>query len=328
MKPDLSWVLRSLFLALMLVYFQPATSHAAEKMMTIGTGELTGVYYSAGSAVAKMHNMKRKETGVWLVNQATEGSLANIDGVLENDVDFGISQANFLYQAWHGDILWDEVPQKDLRAVMGLYTEDITLIAATDAGINTPMDIKGKRVNIGAPGSSDQQTSGPVLDILGLDLEKDVQVSEDPTYIASEKIQSNDIDAYFYTVGHPNLSIIEAASGERKVRIVPFDEAFITSVEALRPYLEESEIDVQYYENLENKEPVSTIGLKAILFTRASTDDEVVYRMVKQVVENLELFRRQHPAFVLMSTERMSHRTIVPLHPGAERYFKEAGIIQ
>ena len=328
MKPVLSWVLRSAFLALMLVHFQPAILPAAETMMTIGTGNISGVYYGAGSAVSKMHNKKRKEYGVWLVTQSSEGSLSNIDGVLENDVDFGISQANFLFQAWGGNALWDNVPQKDLRAVLGLYTEDVTLIAAADAGIDTPQDLKGKRVNIGAPGSSDQQTSGTILKMLGLNLDEDMQVFEDPTYLASEKIQSNDIDAYFYTVGHPNLSVLEAIAGERKVHIVPFEQKFIDKVAATQPYLAATRIGLEYYDALENDGPVPTIGIKSILFTRANVDEEVVYRVVKQVMENLDLFRRQHPAFAGLTAEKMSQDTIVPLHPGAERYFREAGILQ
>lgn len=327
MKHLLCWTLRSAFLVLLLVHFQPADVFAAEKMMTIGSGNITGVYYGAGSAVAKMHNKKRAEYGVWLVSQSTEGSLENIDGVLENDFDFGIAQSSFMSLALSGHELWQNVPQTDLRAVLGLYTEAVTLIAAADVGIVTPDDLKGKRVNIGAPGSSDHKTSETILEVLGLNMNEDMKVSEYPTYEASEKIQSGDIDAYFYTVGHPNLSVIEATAGERKVQIVPFDQEFIDRAKSARPYLSETEIGIEYYENLENGGPVSTIGLKAILFTRTDVDDEVVYRVVKQVMENLELFRRQHPAFAGLTAEKMSQDTIVPLHPGAERYFKEAGIL-
>jgi hypothetical protein len=158
-------------------------------------------------------------------------------------------------------------------------------------------------------------------------MNEDLEVFEMPTYEASERIQSDDIDAYFYTVGHPNLSVIEAAAGERKVRIIPFDQEFIDQARSSKSYLSGSEIDIRYYEKLENDAPVPTIGLKAILFTRADLNEAVVYRVVKQVMGNLELFRRQHPAFAGLTAEKMSRDTIVPLHPGAERYFKEAGIL-
>lgn len=325
MKSVLSWALRSALLALLLVHLQPVDS-IAEKTINIGTGSITGVYYNTGSAVAKMFNQKRQEYSTWMLNKPSAGSIDNINDVLHGQNKFGIAQANFLFDAWNGTGLWETGPQKDLRAVLGLYIEDLTLVAAVDAEIKTPLDLKGKRLNIGEPGSSDYQTSSGILAMLGLDPQNDLQVFKEPTLLASEKIQSDDIDAYFYTVGHPNLSILEAVSGERKVRIVPFEREFIDKVVALKPFLSAESIDVALYEKLDNKDPVPTIGIKAVLFTRKDVDDETVYRVVKSVMENLDLFRRQHPAFSRLTKENMTHGVIVPLHPGAEGYFREAGI--
>ena len=229
MKSVLYWTLRSALLALLLVHSQPVNSNA-EQIINIGTGSITGVYYNAGSAVAKMFNQKRQEYDAWMLNRPSAGSIYNIDNVLEGENDFGIAQANFLFNAWNGKGLWENIPKRDLRAVLGLYVEDVTLIVAEDAEINNVLDLKGKRLNIGAPGSSDHETSGFLLEQMGLDPVNDLQISEWPTYLASEKIQSDDIDAYFYTVGHPNLSVLEAISGERKVRIVPFEREFIDKI--------------------------------------------------------------------------------------------------
>lgn len=325
MKSVLSWTLRSVIMALLVLPLQPANSFA-EETVNIGTGSITGVYYNAGSAVAKMFNLKRQEYGAWMVNRATAGSIENIGDVIQGEDQFGIAQANFLHHAWNGTGLWKDMPQKELRAVLGLYTEDLTLIAAEDANIKTPLDLKGKRLNIGAPGSSDHETSGEVLKMLGIDPVKDLVIIKEPTYLASEKIQSDDIDAYFYTVGHPNLSVLEAISGDRKLRIVPFDREFIDNVADQKPYLSSAEIDVEFYERLDNKSSVPTVGIKSILFTSISVDEETVYRVVKAVMDNLDLFKRQHPAFVKLTKENMTHGVIVPLHTGAERYFREAGI--
>jgi len=325
MKSVLSWFLRSAILALLVFHLQPVNA-VAEEIINIGTGSITGVYYNAGSAVAKMFNQKRQEYDAWVLNRPSEGSLDNINNVLEGENDFGIAQANFLFNAWNGKGLWENMPQTDLRAVLGLHIEDVTLIADEDAGINTALDLKGKRLNIGAPGSSDHETSGFLLEALGLDPVKDLVIIKEHTSLASEKIQSGDIDAYFYTVGHPNLSVLEAVSGERKVLIVPFEREFIDKIVALRPFLSASEIDVEFYDKLDNNGPVPTIGIKAILFTSKDVDEEIVYRVVKAVMENLDLFRRQHPAFARLTKESMTHGLIVPLHPGAERYFREAGI--
>ena len=325
MKSVMSRALRSVILALLLVHLQPVHS-VAEQIINIGTGSITGVYYNSGSAVAKMFNQKRQEYDAWMLNRPSEGSIDNINHVLEGENQFGIAQANFLFNAWNGMGLWEDLPQTDLRAVLGLYVEDVTLIADQDAGINTVLDLKGKRLNIGAPGSSDHETSGFLLEQMGLDPVNDLEIIKEPSSLASEKIQSGDIDAYFYTVGHPNLSVLEAVSGERKVFIVPFEPEFIDKIVSLRPFLSASEIDVEFYDKLDNKGPVPTIGIKSVLFASKGVDEETVYRVVKSVMENLDLFRRQHPAFARLTKESMSQGVIVPLHPGAERYFREAGI--
>ena len=326
MKPVLTWVLRSTCLALLLVYSLPVTSAATEPLATIGTGSIEGVYYSAGGAVAKMFNMKRQEFGGWMANKSTEGSLQNIEQVLSGDVDFGIAQANFLFFAWNGEEVFDGQPKKNLRAVLGLYTEDLTLIAAEDAGINTPADLKGKRVNVGAPGSSDEITTSHVLELLEVD-PAEVNMTQYHTYLASEMIQTNDIDAYFYTVGHPNLSIMEATEGKRKVHLIPFEQKFIDEVAALRPYFTAVNIDTAYYGRLDVTGGIPTIGIQSVLFTRADMNEETVYRVVKQVMENLDLFRQQHPAFASLNSKKMAQDIVIPLHPGAESYFRETGIL-
>ncbi|MCK5826350.1 MAG: TAXI family TRAP transporter solute-binding subunit [Desulfuromusa sp.] len=328
MKRVLTRVVCSAFLALLLVYTLPATSIATEPITTITTGGINGVYYSAGGAVAKMFNKKRHEFGGWMANQASKGSLENIDVVLSGDVDFGISQANFLYFASNGIEYFDGQQKNNLRAVLGLYVEDLTIIAAMDAEINIAKDLKGKRVNIGVFGSSDEETSVVVLEKLGIDPAADLELFNYPTYEASERLQADDIDAYFYTVGHPNLSVMEATEGDRKVRIIPFDQTFISGLAASRPYLSATTVDTQYYDKLEDKGAIPTVGIKSILFTRADVDEETVYRVVKQVMDNLKLFRMQHPAFAKLNRMEMSEDVIVPLHSGAARYFRETGLIQ
>ena len=320
--------LLSVLLAVPVVLIQPHNAASFdEPMMTIVTGNITGVYYSAGSAVAKMHNKKRKEYGLRLISEASEGSIANIGYVVNGSAEFGIAQANILYSAWHGERFWKDNPQNNLRAILGLHTEDFTIIAAADAKINTPEDLKGKRVNIGEFGSSDELLVMDMFKFFNLDPEKDLEVIEEPNYTSPELIQERKIDAYFYTVGHPNLSIKEASSGKRQIVIVSPGREMISRSLPVSPYLIATEIGIDYYPNLVNKEPIPTIGVKAILFTNKDTDETIVYNMVKEVFENFNLFRRQHPVFVNLTPKKLSRGLIVPLHPGAERYFKEAGLL-
>jgi TRAP transporter TAXI family solute receptor len=297
-----------------------------EPMLNISTGNVTGVYYAAGSAVAKMHNKKRKEYNLRLITEASEGSIANIENVLEGSAAFGISQANQLFHAQEGNAYWEDQPHDNLRAVLGLYTEDYTVVTAADANIKTLADLKGKTVNIGELGSSDARQSMYVLQFFGL-VEKDLTVNRQPTYEAPELLQAGKIDAYLYTVGHPNLSVKEASTGERKVEIISPGQEFIDHYIKVRTYIVSSDIPIDYYPVIVNKEPIPTIGLKAILFTREDADEQVVYNMVKEVLSNFDLFKRQHPAFANLTPEKLTKGLIVPVHPGAERYFKEAGLL-
>ncbi len=320
-------------LLLFLVTFTSAMSPSAllafdEPMMTIKTGGVTGVYYAAGSAIAKMHNKKRKEYDLRLISETSEGSIANIQNVLAGTAGFGIAQANALYFARQGAQFWQGQPQDKLRAVFGLHTEDYTVVAAADAGIETLDDLKGKIVNIGEPGSSAAFQATAAFKYVGLDPQNDLTLLERPTYEAAELLQAGEIDAYLYTVGHPNLSVIEASSGERKIVIVSLGSEMIDYFYKNRPYMTKTDIPVDYYPEIINKEPIPTISVKAILFTDAEMDEQIVYNIVKEVFENFDLFKRQHPALAYLTVAQMTTGLVLPLHPGAERYFKEAGLLR
>ncbi|MBW2476983.1 MAG: TAXI family TRAP transporter solute-binding subunit [Deltaproteobacteria bacterium] len=298
-----------------------------EPMLSISTGNVTGVYYAAGSAIAKMHNKKRQDYNLRLLAEASEGSVANIQNVLDGTTAFGIAQANALFFAKEGERFWKDSPQANLRAVFGLYTEDYTIIAAADAGIQSLADLKGKTVNIGEMGSTDAFQAAGVFAYLGLDPEQDLTISERPTYEASELLQAGEIDAYLYTVGHPNLSIKETSSGDRKVKLISPGEKMINEIADQRPYLVPTEIPIDYYPNILNQEPIPTIGVRAIFFTRADIDENVVYHIVKQVYENFDLFTRQHPALAKLTPQDLVNGLIVPIHPGAERFFREKNLL-
>jgi TRAP transporter TAXI family solute receptor len=328
----MSHVARS-FLLLALFIFTVAVTPSAllafdEPMLSIKTGNTTGVYYAAGSAVAKMHNRKLKEYNLRVIVEASEGSIANIQEVTDGNAAFGIAQANALYYARQGERFWEGTPNSDLRAVLGLYTEDYTIVAAADAGIETLADLKGKTVNIGELGSTDAMQAAGVFEYAGLDPQNDLNILQRPNYEASEMLPTGEIDAYLYTVGHPNLSLIEASSGERKVLIVSPGREMIDALAKEREYLTATDIPIDYYPDIANRQPIPTLGVKAILFTHAEMDEQIVYNLVKEVYENFDLFKRQHPVLANLTAEDLTTKLILPLHPGAVRYFKEVGLLR
>ncbi len=303
------------------------TSSAAPKRQfaTIGTGGVTGVYYPAGGSISKMVNKKSDVYGLKVTVESTGGSVFNINAVMAGDLEFGIVQSDRQTQAWEGTAEWkDAGPQKDLRAVCALYPESVTLMAAVDANINSMEDLKGKVVNIGNPGSGNRGNAIIALENAGLNWETDIKAESLKASEAAKMLQDGRIDAYFYTVGHPNGSFKEATAGKRKVKFVP-----ITNIDKLLekyPYYAKSVIPIEYYPNAANTEDVETFGVKATLITSASVPDDVVYAVTKEVFDNLEDFKSLHPAFGVLTKENMMEGLTAPLHPGALKYFKEAGL--
>ena len=300
---------------------------AGDSFVTIGTGGVTGVYYPTGGAISRIINKKRKQYGIRATVESTAGSVYNINAVVAGDLDFGIAQSDRQYQGWHGLAEWkDKGPQKDLRAVCSIHPESITLVAAVDKGIRTIQDLKGKRVNIGNPGSGQRQNSIDALANAGIDLEKDITVEQVKATEAPGLLQDGRIDAFFYTVGHPSGAIKEATAGRRKVIIVP-----ITGVEALlkkHPYYASAVIPIAFYPCSENREDVLTFGVKATLFTSIKVPEKVVYAITKELFDNLKEFKKPHPAYRALSRENMMEGLSAPIHPGALRYFREAGLVK
>ncbi|MBN2017009.1 MAG: TAXI family TRAP transporter solute-binding subunit [Candidatus Cloacimonetes bacterium] len=295
--------------------------------VTIGTGGVTGVYYPTGGAISRMVNNNFKEYGIKATVESTAGSVYNINSVLSGDLDFGIAQSDRQYQAIKGLSEWAEIgPQNKLRSVFSIHPEAITLIASDKSGVYTIRDLVGKKVNLGNPGSGQLQNSRDVLnafnvgeDMLGAEYVKAVE--------APGLVQDERMDAFFYTVGHPNGNIKEATSGRIKVHIVPIEGAPIDALLDELPYYDKAIIPHEYYELSTNTQDVPTIGVKATLVTSSDVSDDIVYAFTKEVFENFDEFKTLHPAYGTLTKESMLKGLSAPLHPGALKYYKEAGLI-
>jgi uncharacterized protein len=294
--------------------------------VTIGTGGLTGVYYPTGGAIARMVN-DHEEYGLRATVEATGGSVFNINAILAGDMEFGIVQSDRQYQAVNGLAEWaDKGPQSSLRAVFSIHPEAVTLVAADDAGITTIADLRGKRVNIGMSGSGHRQNAIDALTAAGIDYERDLDNDAVQATEAPGRLQDGRVDAYFYTVGHPNGSMKEATAGVRKVHLVPIPVS--AELLAEHPYYAKARIPISHYTSATNTEDVWTFGVKATLLTSASVPEEIVYAITKEVFTNLETFRTLHPSYETLTAESMLEGLTAPLHPGAERYYREAGLLK
>jgi TRAP transporter TAXI family solute receptor len=303
---------------------------AEEVFVTIGSGDFSGVYFPAGLAIAKIINHRRVEFGMRAAVQSTPGSVFNLNALAAGYLDFGLAQADEQYLAVKGLGAWAKKgPQDQLRAVFSLYRESVTLVAAVDAGINSILDLKGKRVNLGSPRSGGHLNAVEALEAVSIDPAQDLVAKNVRFEEAPPLLQDNWIDAFFCTVGHPSETVRAALSGKREVRIVPISAPAIDRLVADKKYYMATTIPARrIYPNLAGPAEVKTIGVIATLCTTASVPEPVVYTLTKVVFANFDEFRRQHPAFRNLIPKEMLEGLSAPLHPGALKYFKEIGLKQ
>ncbi len=299
---------------------KPAAFH-----YTIGTGGVTGVYYPVGGAVARIVNRKRDEFGMRLTVESTDGSVANINAIVNGELDFGVVQSDRQYQAVNGLAEWeDKGKQGVLRSLFSIYPECVTLCVASDSGIGTFRDLAGKRINIGNPGSGQRQNSIDALEAVGSDFSEDLQAMGLNAPEAPRMLQEGRIDGFFYTVGHPSRAFKEAASGTRKIRFIPIElpDFFYREHPCYTPGL----VSGHHYPDVGSGEDIPTFCVKATLVTSSRIPEEHIYNLVREIFENIDDLKALHPALVDLSKVEMLQGLSAPMHPGARKYFEEAGL--
>ena len=319
-------IMAALFVGTALLAAAPVS--AATEFVTIGTGGVTGVYYPTGGAIAKIVNDKRDVYNIRATVEATGGSVFNVNAVSQGDLEFGVVQSDRQYQAINGLAEWKDAPKKNLRAVFSIHPETFFIVASESSGIQKFTDLKGKRVAVGNPGSGQRQNFIDILEMYGMK-HSDFAQAEDLKPAESPKmLQDGRIDAFIYTVGNPAGMIKESTAGREKVRFIPVDDDKLDMLIKKYPYYVKAKIPMAFYEQAVNKEDVPTFAVKATFVTRAEVPENVVYAVTKEVFDNLEAFKGLHEAFTGLTKEEMVQGLSAPLHPGAQKYFKEAGLLK
>jgi len=321
--------MKILLILLSTLFFLSCTIPAVANttFLTIGTGALTGVYYPTGGAIAKIVNKKRKELGIRLTVESTNGSVYNVNAVVRRQFDFGIVQSDKQYSATMGTGEWEKQgPQAELRSVFSIYPESCSLIAAVDADINSLADLKGKRVNLGNRGSGHLGNALDVLKSVGLNPNSDLFAQYYEMVNVPGLIQDRALDAFFYTVGHPSSALKEATAGARKIRFIPIRNDAIDLIIKGLPYYSKMVIPIKYYPGAKNKRDIETFGVCATLVTSSKVADSIVYAITKTIFDNLNSFKKLHPAYALSTKKNMLECISAPFHPGAMKYYTEIGL--
>lgn len=297
---------------------------AEEKFVTIGTGGQTGVYYVAGQSICRFLNRGAAEHGIKCNAPASGGGVANVNGIRSGEFNFGIMQSDHQFKAMQGVAPFEkEGAMEDIRAVFSLQSEVFTILARRDANIASFDDLKGKRVNIGNPGSGQRDTLEEIMQVKGWDRSAFSLAAELKPAEQASALGDNNIDAMTYFVGHPNGAIQEATTTTDAV-LVPVTGAQIDKLLAAKSYYTKADIPGGVYKG--NDAPTPSIGGKAVLSTSAKASPEVVYQLVKSVFDNIDRFKRLHPAFADLKEEDMIKVGLsAELHEGAVRYYKERG---
>ena len=299
----------------------------AEEFITIGTGGVTGVYYPTDGAICRLVNKGRKEHGIRCSVESTGGSVYNINTIREGELEFGVAQSDWQYDAYHGTSKFEKAGAfEGLRAMFSVHPEPFTVVARADSGVKTFADLKGKRVNIGNPGSGQRGTMEVLLGALGWTTDDFALATELKGSEQSAALCDNQIDAMVYTAGHPSGSIQEASTSCDSV-LVTVDGPEVAKLIADNDYYRSATIPGGMYRG--SDADVQTFGVGATFVTSDKVSDAAVYAVVSSVFDNFEAFKKLHPAFAHLKPEEMATAGLsAPLHPGAAKYYKEKGWIK
>ncbi|RFC66377.1 C4-dicarboxylate ABC transporter substrate-binding protein [Fulvimarina endophytica] len=297
-------------------------AQAQEQFFSIGTGGQTGVYYVVGQSVCRLVN---RATDYKCTAPSTGGSIANINAIKSGDMAMGVAQSDWQFHAYNGSSQYEGDKFDKLRAVFSLHPEPFNVVARKDANIATFDDLKGKRVNVGNPGSGMLATMEVLMDAKGWTMDDFALASQLKPAEQAAALGDNNVDAIIYAVGNPNGSIQEATTTV-DANLVPVTGPEIDELIEENPYYAKATIPGGMYEG--NPDDVETFGVRATLVSSADVDEELVYQVTKAVFENFDRFKSLHPAFANLTKEEMVKTgNSAPLHPGAERYYKEAGLL-
>ena len=296
----------------------------AQQFFRIGTGGTAGTYYPGGGMIANAVSQPGK---IVATAQATNGSVANVNGVAGGALESGFSQSDVATWAYTGTGVYEGKPKvADLRMIANLYPESIHLVVKKGSGIKSVSDLKGKRVALDEPGSGTLVNARIVLAAYGVK-ESDIK----PEYIkpnqAGDKLKDGALDAFFFVGGAPAGAIAELASSGTGIELVPLAGPQADALRKTNPYLAVDTIAAGTYKDVP---AVQTMAMGAQWVTSAKADAETVYQITKALYGKAaqDTLAAGHAKGKFITKENAVKGVGIPFHPGAERFYKEAGLLK
>jgi len=290
----------------------------------IATGGTGGTYYPLGGMLAQVISNNAELTDKKLSATAETGnaSVANAALLGRGAIESAFVAADVLDAAYNGKNQFEGKPVKNIRALGALYPETVQLIA--QPGIKSFADLKGRTVSSGSPGSGQWQLLGDLLSAHNL---KRTDIKEDYSSFSqsAEKIKDGNLGASLITAGSPTASIIELSNGH-DISIIPLTGKPIERLLKKQPYYAKAILPANTYKGID--QDIETLAVRAIWATHAELPDDVAYAVTKALYENIKTLAKVHVKGKEISIETALQSISIPLHPGAERYYREKGIIK
>ena len=314
---------KSIQLALILSLFSsfPVSSYANE-YITIGSGSVDGVNYPVAMALCKYINRDRAQHNVRCSVESSNGSSENLSNLKEGSVEFAIVLSDLALHRYNGDGLYSKEGNfKELRAVISLHTDAITLVVKKDANINTFTDLVGKKVSIGTPESNSRIEMDMLLEISGLDSSVFSEAFEYSELESEEAFCNEKISAFIMVTGHPSRQVEEVFK-YCNAKLISLDSRLIDNITSTHPEYSKVSISKETYPGQSND--FVTLGLTEILLAKSDVSSEIVFSAVSSLFNNIEELKNQHPSLISLSKEKMLIEGIlIPLHAGSKLYIDE-----
>ena len=292
---------------------------ASAQQLSIATGGTGGVYYPIGGGFAEMIN--NHIDGAQATAEVTGASVENMGLIMRGDADLALVLADTAYQAYTGTGDFEGRQIENTRALASVYPNAVQLVTLADSDIHSIADLAGKRVSVGAPGSGTELNARALLEANGVSY-SDFTPQRLNFNETADAIRDGDIDAGFWSVGPPTSSILNLAA-TRDIRLIGLSDEEIANAQEVEAVFAPYELAAGMYDGMD--EAVQTIGIPNVLVVNADLDEELAYQLTHLLFENIDELIAVHPAANDTTVEFTMGSTPVPLHPGAIRYFEEAG---
>lgn len=312
----------AIVLALMLMLALVFTACAPAKTnMILATGGTSGTYYPYGGAMAQIFNSKIPNMNV--TAQATGASVENCKLLGQNEAELAIVQNDMIDYAYNGTEAFEGAKIENIRGIATLYPEIVQIVASPDSGITNVKDMKGKKVSVGAPGSGVEANARQIFDATGLTY-NDMNVSYLSFSESADAYKDKHIESFFVTSGIPNAAI-QDITAQNDIVLVSLTDDVIAALTQKYPFFVEYTIPAGTYKGQDSD--VKTVAVMATLATNSQASEDVIYNITKTLFENQPELAQAHAKGAELVLEEAVKGISIPFHPGAEKYFKEKGLM-